>query len=211
MCYKIFFHRLGVEKIENRSFPVLFGDWLKARRKALHLIQEELVKCADCSGFSLGKIESGEQRPLKQLAGLLDFALEIPKADHTCGLTIRANVDRLDPHGKVELSRGIQNIMAGFDALGACLFAGFGYAATLDGVFKRLLFARYGRDDLPNNILQELGKQTIKMEREFNRRAGFMEKDDRIPDWMTKEPLPPHNTVFDVTEEELDRIFEEIG
>jgi transcriptional regulator with XRE-family HTH domain len=161
MCYKIFFHRLGVEKIENRSFPVLFGDWLKARRKALHLIQEELVKCADCSGFSLGKIESGEQRPLKQLAGLLDFALEIPKADHTCGLTIRANVDRLDPHGKVELS--------------------------------------------------QLGKQTIKMEREFNRRAGFMEKDDRIPDWMTKEPLPPHNTVFDVTEEELDRIFEEIG
>jgi aldehyde:ferredoxin oxidoreductase len=131
-------------------------------------------------------------------------------ADHTCGLTIRAKIDHLDPAGQVELSRGIQYNMAGYDTLGACLFAGFGYAATPDGVVKRLLSARYGWDDLPDNILAELGKQTIKMEREFNRRAGFTAKDDRIPEWMTKEPLPPHNSVFDVSEEELDHIFDEI-
>lgn len=131
-------------------------------------------------------------------------------ADHTCGLTIRAKVDHLDPKGQVELSRGAQYNMAGYDTLGACIFAGFGYAATPDGVVKRLLAARYGWDDLPDNILQELGKQTLKMEREFNRRAGFTAKDDRLPEWMTQEPLPPHNAVFDVPEEELDKIFEEI-
>jgi len=131
-------------------------------------------------------------------------------ADHTCGLTIRAKVDHLDPKGQVELSRGAQYNMAGYDSLGACLFAGFGYAATPDGVIKRLLAARYGWDDLPDNILQELGKQTIKMEREFNRRAGFTPKDDRLPEWMTREPLAPHNTVFDVPYSELDRIFEGI-
>ena len=48
------------------------------------------------------------------------------------------------------------------------------------------------------------------MEREFTRRAGFTPKDDRLPEWMTKEPLSPHNTVFDVPEEELDHIFDEI-
>jgi aldehyde:ferredoxin oxidoreductase len=131
-------------------------------------------------------------------------------ADHTCGLTIRAKVDHLDPQGQVELSRAAQYNMAGYDTLGACIFAGFGYAATPDGVVKRLLEARYGWDDLPDNILAELGKQTTKMEREFNRRAGFTAEDDRLPEWMTREPLPPHNTVFDVPDEELDRIFEEI-
>jgi aldehyde:ferredoxin oxidoreductase len=138
------------------------------------------------------------------------FATSPQGADHTCGLTIRAKVDHLDPKGQVELSRSTQYNMAGYDTLGACLFAGFGYAATPDGAVKRLLEARYGWDDLPDNILAELGKQTIKMEREFNRRAGFTAEDDRIPEWMTREPLPPHDAVFDVPENELDHIFDEI-
>jgi aldehyde:ferredoxin oxidoreductase len=47
------------------------------------------------------------------------------------------------------------------------------------------------------------------MEREFNRRAGFTAADDRIPAWMTREPLPPHNSIFDVPDETLDGIFKE--
>lgn len=132
-------------------------------------------------------------------------------ADHTCGLTIRAKIDHLNPKGQVELSRAAQYNMAGYDTLGACIFAGFGYAATPDGVVKRLLSARYGWDNLPDNILAELGKETTRMEREFNRRAGFTAEDDRIPKWMTKEPLPPHNAVFDVPEHELDHIFDELA
>jgi aldehyde:ferredoxin oxidoreductase len=128
-------------------------------------------------------------------------------ADHTCGLTIRAQINHLDPNGQIEVSRNAQFNMAGYDTLGACIFAGFGYAATPDGVVKRLLAARYGWDDLPDNILQELGKQTIKMEREFNRRAGFTAKDDRLPEWMTKEAIPENGSVFDVPAEQLDSIF----
>ena len=131
-------------------------------------------------------------------------------ADHTCGLTIRAKIDHLDPKGQVELSRAAQYNMAGYDTLGACIFAGFGYAATPDGVVKRLLAARYGWDNLPDNILAELGKETTRMELEFNRRAGFTTKDDRIPKWMTEELLPPHNAIFDVPDDELDHIFEEL-
>lgn len=129
-------------------------------------------------------------------------------ADHTCGLTIRAQVNHLDPAAQREISLNAQLNMAGYDTLGACIFAGFGYAATPDGVVRRLLQARYGWQDLPANPLQHLGRQTIRMEREFNKRAGFTARDDRIPQWMTGEALPENGSVFDVSDEVLDHIFD---
>lgn len=60
------------------SSPVFFGEWVKRRRKALDLTQEELAFRAGCSKFTLRKIESGERKPSKQLAELLAIALEIP-------------------------------------------------------------------------------------------------------------------------------------
>jgi len=138
------------------------------------------------------------------------YATSPQGADHTAGLTIRAKVNHLDPTVQRDVSLNAQLNMAGYDAIGACIFAGFGYAATPNAVVKRLLQARYGWEDLSENVLQELGKQTIRMEREFNRRAGFTAKDDRLPAWMTREKLPPHNTVFDVPDETLDGIFNDI-
>jgi len=140
----------------------------------------------------------------------LTYATTPQGADHTCGLTIRAQINHLDPNVQKDVSLNAQLNMAGYDTLGACIFAGFGYAATPDGVVKRLLTARYGWDDLPDNILQALGKETIKMEREFNKRAGFTKEDDRLPRWMTEEALPENNAVFDVSEEVLDHIFDGI-
>ena len=138
------------------------------------------------------------------------YATSPQGADHTAGLTIRFKINHLDPALQQAASLNAQLNMAGYDTLGVCIFAGSGYAATPDAVIKRLLEARYGWDDVPENILQELGKQTIRMEREFNRRAGFTAKDDRLPAWMTREPLSPHNSVFDVPEEALDDIFKGI-
>jgi aldehyde:ferredoxin oxidoreductase len=94
---------------------------------------------------------------------------------------------------------------AGYDCLGACVFAGFGFAAAPHTI-PELLNARYGWQ-VGADILQALGRRTIDLEREFNRRAGFTSADDRLPQWMSEEPLAPHNTVFDVPDSELDRIF----
>jgi predicted ATPase/transcriptional regulator with XRE-family HTH domain len=63
--------------MERSNTPVFFGEWLKKRRKALDLTQEELAQRAGCSVFALRKIESGERRPSKQLAELLAQSLEI--------------------------------------------------------------------------------------------------------------------------------------
>ncbi|MBM3151068.1 MAG: aldehyde ferredoxin oxidoreductase [Chloroflexi bacterium] len=135
------------------------------------------------------------------------YATSPQGADHTCGLTIRAKVNHLDPKGQVEVSRAAQFNMAGYDTLGACIFTGFGFTAAPPGTIARLLNTRYGWD-LPDEVLQLLGKETLKLEREYNRLAGFTSKDDRLPAYMTREPLPPTNAIFDVPGEELDKVFE---
>lgn len=129
-------------------------------------------------------------------------------ADHTAGLTIRARVNHLDPKGQAAVSLTAQLNMAGYDTLGACIFAGFGYATAPAGTIARLLKARYGWDDVADTVLQDLGRETIKMERAWNQAAGFTKAHDRLPEFMTREPLPPNGAVFDVDEDDLDSIYE---
>ena len=134
------------------------------------------------------------------------YATSPQGADHTAGLTIRDKVDHLDPKVQVALSRGKQISTAGYDTLGACIFAGFGFAVSPPGTIAKLLNACYGWN-VPDDILQVLGKETLKLERVFNRRAGFTAEDDRIPAWMRREPLSPTDAVFDVAEEHLDSLY----
>ena len=134
------------------------------------------------------------------------YATSPQGADHTCGLTIRAKVDHKNPEGQAKLSQGAQINMAGYDTLGACIFAGFGFAAQPENI-RDLVNARYGLE-VGDTILQDLGKETLLLEREFNCLAGFTKQDDRLPEWMYEEPVPPHQVVFDVPDEDLDTVFE---
>ena len=78
--------------------PGFFSEWLKLRRKALDLTQEELSERAGCSVFALRKIESGERRPSKQLAALLATALEISEEEQQTFIRVARgdlNLERL--------------------------------------------------------------------------------------------------------------------
>lgn len=134
------------------------------------------------------------------------YATSPQGADHTSGLTIRAKIKHTQPEGQVQVSRDAQLKMAGYDSLGACIFSSFGFADAPETI-SDLVNARYGTD-FGIDLLKDLGREAINLEREFNRKAGFTTADDRVPEWMTREALPPHNTVFDVPEEELDSIFD---
>ena len=120
-------------------------------------------------------------------------------------MTIRAKIDHLDPTIQVKASRGAQINAAGYDTLGVCAFAGFGFGAAPETI-SALLNARYGWD-VGTDILKTLGRETLRLERKFNAMAGFTQSDDRIPDWMTREKLPPHDAVFDVSDGDLDSVF----
>ena len=133
------------------------------------------------------------------------YATSPQGADHTAGNTARAKVDHLDPTVQAATSRAAQIDRAAYDTLGACIFTAFGFAVERT-VLADLLQARYGWQVGPD-IAATLGQETLSLEREFNRRAGFTAADDRIPEWMRTEPLPPHHSVFDVPDADLDGIF----
>jgi predicted ATPase/DNA-binding XRE family transcriptional regulator len=58
-----------------------FGLWLKQRRKALDLTQQDLAKRVDCSLQTIVKIEAGERKPSKQVAERLADCLSIPATE----------------------------------------------------------------------------------------------------------------------------------
>src|SRR5262245_17346324 len=65
-----------------------FGYWLRRRRKALDLTQEELARQAGCAIGTLKKIETDERRPSKQLAERLADCLAIPTAERAAFLKV---------------------------------------------------------------------------------------------------------------------------
>jgi aldehyde:ferredoxin oxidoreductase len=143
------------------------------------------------------------------------YATSTMGADHTAGYAVATNilgvggkVDPLTPEGQVELSRNLQIATAAVDSTGMCLFIAF---AVLDQpeTFQALIDminAFYG-GELTADGVAELGKSVLKTERDFNDRAGFTAKQDRLPEYMIKEELPPHNVTFKVKDEELDQLF----
>ena len=48
---------------------------------------------------------------------------------------------------------------------------------------------------LTKDFFEPLGRDALRMEYEFNRLAGFTEKDDELPEFFYTEPLPPTNHV----------------
>ena len=129
-------------------------------------------------------------------------------ADHTAGNAFgaRLQVDPLGIEGQRELSLDLQLGAAMLDTTGLCLFARppvFGDPQLM----VDLINGRYGWGWSVAE-LEEMQKAVLKMELEFNKKAGHTVADARMPEYMTREPLPPHNTVFDVPDSEMDAVFE---
>lgn len=58
-----------------------FGNWIRQRRRALDLTQDELAARVGCSLSAIRKIEADERRPSRQIAELLAQTLEISQTD----------------------------------------------------------------------------------------------------------------------------------
>jgi len=135
-------------------------------------------------------------------------------ADHTAGYAIATEImgvggtaDRLEPK-KAELSRNLQVATAVVDSTGYCLFIAFAILDIVEGLqgvvdsVNGVLGANLTLDDIPT-----IGMQILETEIKFNKAAGFTSLDDRLPEFMKEEKLPPDNEVFNVTDEELDSVF----
>ena len=69
-----------------------FGAWLKRRRRALDLTQEELAQQVGYSVATIRKVERGDRRPSKQLAENLAVLLGVP-ADEMANFVVFARAE----------------------------------------------------------------------------------------------------------------------
>lgn len=136
-------------------------------------------------------------------------------ADHTAGFVVDSNLeefggtlDRFSSEGQVDASRDAQIHMVLVDTVGICDFAQMGFGAP-DGVGNvcKMVAAKSGKPFVEEDW-NNIGKQVLKLEVEFNRKAGFTKEQDRLPEMFYRELLPPHNTVVVISDEEMDTTFD---
>ena len=151
-------------------------------------------------------IPAYDPRALKGIG--VTYATSPMGADHTAGnaLEMAKSLDQKKPDGQVEASLRLQLRAALLDSLGVCLFVRPAFVKQPE-LMARLLNARYGWS-LTYADVRKLGLDCLHMEREFNRRAGVSDELCDVPEFMRSEPLSPHNTVFDVSREQMARIWD---
>jgi len=145
----------------------------------------------------------------------LTYATTPMGADHTAGYCVSGNIlniggtiDPLKKDGQIEYARAMQIGTAAIDSTGMCLFVYFGVADNPAGyqALIDMINAQYGIA-LTAGDVDKLGESVLKVERDFNKRAGFTNAHDRLPEFMEYEPLAPHNVVWDFTPEEIDEVY----
>jgi aldehyde:ferredoxin oxidoreductase len=114
-------------------------------------------------------------------------------ADHTAGNLPRLKTREMDLGSMIEQSLVAQTNTAASDSLGLCIF---GRSVTEPNIefIVNAINAACGTS-LTKDFFPALGRETLRLEHEFNRRAGFTEKDDELPEFFYTEALPPTNHV----------------
>ena len=155
-----------------------------------------------------------EPRAIKGIG--MTYAISTMGADHTSGYTIApeilavgGDVDQFDVD-KAELVRAFQQTTAFIDMSGHCLFIAFAILDIAEG-FEGLVDECNGvlGTDWTGDDVTRIGQEILDKELAFNRAAGFTEADDRMPEFMTYEKLPPHDVTWDVPNKTLDAVFGE--
>ena len=133
----------------------------------------------------------------------MTYATSPQGADHSAG---SVSEDPLSPYGQAERSRDAQISMAAFDSLGMCWFT---FINGNHDLLVPIINALYGLNWDQQRYL-EMGKEMIRMEIAFNRKAGLGPEQQQMPQWIKEEALLPINAKFDVPEEDYGKVWENI-
>jgi aldehyde:ferredoxin oxidoreductase len=137
----------------------------------------------------------GQEFPAYDSRGIqgmgLAYATSNRGACHLRGYTVASEVlgipiktDPLVTEGKADLVKAFQDATAVFDSAGVCVFTTFAW--TLADLQPQLAAACLSEFTLEE--LGKIGERIWNMEREFNNRAGFTNKDDNLPKRLLTEP-----------------------
>ncbi|MBC8417766.1 MAG: aldehyde ferredoxin oxidoreductase [Desulfobacterales bacterium] len=192
-----------VEEIgQGTEFGRILGNGAAAVGKHLNHHRVPVVKGQSIAAYD----------PRAMQGNAVTYATSPMGADHTAGNVVGeymgGALDPLKPEGQVEASRKAQIAMAAVDCTGLCLLASFALTTPEGGeAFLKAMNAKFGTELGPDDV-PALGIRVLKVEREFNRKAGFTNEDDRLPRFFYEEPLPPHNKVVLISDREMDSTFD---
>ncbi len=158
-----------------------------------------------------------EPRAVKGIG--VTYATSTMGADHTAGYTIAPEIlavgGESDPlkaeKAKADLSRAFQKTTALIDSSGHCLFIAFAILDIESG-FEGMIEEINGMlgTDMSADEAVEMGGEILRRERAFNEKAGLTKADDRLPEFMNYEKLPPHEVVADLSDEVMDAVYGEL-
>jgi aldehyde:ferredoxin oxidoreductase len=192
------------EVAEGRDFGKILGHGPERVGKHFNHDRVPVVKGQSIAAY--------DPRAIQGMA--VTYATSPMGADHTAGFVVESNLeefggtlDRFSAEGQVEASRDAQIHMVLVDTVGICDFAQTGFGAP-DGVGNvcKMIAAKSGKP-FTKEDWTKIGKQVLQIEVEFNRKAGFTKEQDRLPKMFYEEPLPPHNKVVVISDEEMDTVF----
>ncbi len=142
------------------------------------------------------------------------FATSPMGADHTAGIVLPGphdpNYVPVAPTGQGPKSQFMQRWMAAMDSLGLCMMIGMPIMEAGPGLDLNVIgcVSAVSGEPLENNYLTELGRSVLQIEKKFNKAAGFIKEDDRLPKFFAEEKFGPGGFVFDVPEPELDSVHD---
>jgi aldehyde:ferredoxin oxidoreductase len=129
-------------------------------------------------------------------------------ADHTTGNLPRLKTREMDLESLVSQSLLHQTRVAANDSLGLCIF-GMSVTNPNTEFLTNAINAAHGTTLTPA-FFEALGRDALRLEKEFNRQAGFTEKDDELPAFFYTEALPPTNHVARFHGPDVHKMYERL-
>jgi aldehyde:ferredoxin oxidoreductase len=126
-------------------------------------------------------------------------------ADHTAGNAPRLKTRTMTSDEIINASLREQILSAATDSLGLCVF-GRSVTNVETEFFASAINDALGTT-LDGSFFFELGRETLRLEWEFNRQAGFTAQDDELPGFFYEEALPPTRYVARFHSQDVEELY----
>lgn len=184
----------------------LFGNGVKNIGEKLNAKRVPQVKGQGISAY--------DPRVFKGMG--VTFATSPMGADHTAGAAIagrKANQDKdygelTEDKGKLDLSYELQVYISILDSMGCCYFIGPNYQTM--GLLADAINAMYGTDLTREDVI-DIGKNLLKIELEYNKKAGVGQETSDIPEFFREEKSEPVELTYTIPKKDLDKMWEKLN
>ena len=189
---------LDKEIRNNTAMGKLYGNGVKVIGEELKAKRIPQVKGQGISAY--------DSRVFKAMGAT--YATSPMGADHTSGAAIAGRVasqhkdygELTDNDKKLDLSFELQVYTTIMDSMGCCYFIGPSYEnmKIVTGAINAMYNLNLKLEDVIN-----IGKNILRTEIEFNRRAGITQDMNDVPEFFRNEPSPPKGLKFTFKKHEL--------